>query len=136
MTSVVDRLKEETSMRKQLTLAISVAGLGLAAAALPSTAADPSPAAGPYSEASATKRVRVGDFFFRSRSITIQSGDTVRWIWVGQEPHNVTVTRGPREFRSRTKADGAYRKRLSRRGTYRYICTLHPDNMRGRVVVE
>ena len=123
-------------MRKQMTLAVSVAGLGLAAAALPSTAAGPSTAARPDPEASATKRVRVGDLFFRSRSITIQSGDTVRWVWVGREPHNVTVTRGPRKFGSRTKTDGAYRKRLSRRGTYRYICTLHPDDMRGRVVVE
>ena len=123
-------------MRKPLTLALSVAGLGLAAAALPSTAAVPSTTAGQDAAASATKRVRVGDFFFRSRSITIQRGDRVRWVWVGQAPHNVTVTRGPVEFSSRTKSDGAYRKRLSRRGTYRYICTLHPDDMRGRVVVE
>jgi plastocyanin len=122
-------------MRKQLTLAIAVAGLGLAAAALPSTAAGPS-AAEEDAAASATKRVRVGDLFFRSGAITIQRGDTVRWVWVGQERHNVTVTRGPREFRSSTKRDGAYRKRLNRRGTYRYICTLHPNAMRGRVVVE
>jgi plastocyanin len=122
-------------MRKQLTLAVSVAGLGLAAAALPSAAAGPS-AAGPDAAASATKRVNVGDLFFRSRSITIQRGDTVRWVWVGQLPHNVTVTRGPVEFRSRTKTDGAYRKRLGRRGTYRYICTLHPNSMRARVVVD
>jgi plastocyanin len=130
MTSVVDRLREETSMRKQLTLALAVAGLGFGVAALPSAAGDPD------AEASATKRVRVGDFFFRSKSITIQRGDTVRWVWVGQAPHNVTVTSGPRRFSSRTKTDGAYRKQLRRRGTYRYICTVHPDSMRGRVVVE
>jgi plastocyanin len=117
-------------MRKQLTFALAAAGLGLAAAALPSTAADFDPTA------SATKRVRVGDYFFQSKAVTIQSGDTVRWVWVGQDRHNVAVTRGPREFRSGTKRDGAYRKRLSRRGTYRYICTLHPTSMRGRVVVE
>jgi plastocyanin len=123
-------------MRKQLTLALSVAGLGLAAMALPSTAAGPSTSGDLDATASATKRVRVGDFFFRSRSITIQRGDTVRWVWVGRAPHDVTVTRGPVRFGSRTKTDGAYRKRLRRRGTYRYICTVHPDNMRGRVVVE
>jgi plastocyanin len=123
-------------MRKQLILALSVAGVGFAAAALPSTAAGPTTAADPEAEASATKRVRVGDLFFRSRSITIQRGDTVRWVWVGQAPHNVTVTRGPRRFSSSTMTDGAYRKRLNRRGTYRYICTVHPDDMRGRVVVR
>lgn len=122
-------------MRTQLTLMLCVAGTCLGAAALP-TAASPPAAGSPDATTSATKRVRVGDLFFRGRSITVQSGDTVRWVWVGREPHNVTVTRGPRKFRSRTKTDGAYRKRLTSRGTYRYICTLHPDDMRGRVVVE
>jgi plastocyanin len=135
MTSVVDRLREDAPMRKQLTLALSVAGLVLAAAALPSTAAAPSRAE-QDAAASATKRVRVGDLYFRRSAITIQRGDTVRWVWVGRLLHNVTVTRGPREFRSSTKRSGAYRKRLNRRGTYRYICTLHPSSMRGRVVVD
>ena len=114
-------------MRKQLTLALAVAGLGTGVAALPS-------AAEPDATASATKRVNVGDIFFRSSRVTVQRGDAVRWVWVGRLPHNVTVTRGPVEFRSRTKRDGAYRKRLGRRGTYRYICTLHPG-MKGTVVV-
>jgi plastocyanin len=122
-------------MRKQLIVALSVA-VGFTAAALPSTAAGPSTTADPDAEASATKRVRVGDFFFRSRSITIQRGDTVRWVWVGQAPHNVDAISGPVNFGSRTKRDGAYRKRLNRRGTYRYLCTIHPTDMRGRVVVE
>jgi plastocyanin len=117
-------------MRKPLTLALSVAGVGFAIAALPSTAADPG------AEASATKRVEVGDLYFRSRSISVQRGDTVRWVWVGDAKHNVTVTRGPRKFSSRTKTSGAYAKRLRRRGTYRYICTVHPDSMRARVMVE
>jgi plastocyanin len=97
---------------------------------LPPAAADPD--AGP----SATKRVRVGDFFFKKRSVTIQSGDRVRWVWVGRQLHDVTVTRGPRKFNSRTKRNGSYRKRLRARGTYRYICTVHPIDMRGKVVVE
>ena len=117
-------------MRRQLHLALSIAGLALGAVALPQAAADPD------AGASATKRVRVGDFFFRKRAITIQSGDRVRWVWVGREPHDVTVTRGPRKFHSRTKRSGRYRKRLFARGTYRYICTVHPIDMRGKVVVK
>ena len=117
-------------MRRQLQLALSIAGLALGAVALPQAAADPD------AGASATKRVRVGDFFFRKRAITIQSGDRVRWVWVGREPHDVTVTRGPRKFHSRTKRSGRYRKRLFARGTYRYICTVHPIDMRGKVVVK
>jgi plastocyanin len=117
-------------MRKQLLFPLSVAALALAPAALPSAAADTD------GEASATKTVRVGDNFFRKSSIAIQRGDTVRWVWVGSLPHNVTVNGGPRRFSSATKRSGAYRKRLRARGTYRYLCTVHPTEMRGRVVVR
>jgi plastocyanin len=85
---------------------------------------------------SCAKRVSVGDVFFRQSSIAIQSGDRVRWVWVGSLPHNVTVTSGPRRFSSATKRSGVYRKRLRARGTYRYVCTVHPSDMRGRVVVR
>jgi plastocyanin len=117
-------------MRRQLPVALSVAGIAFAAAVLPPAVADPDPAA------SATKGVRIGDNFFGRTSLTIQRGDRVRWVWVGGNPHNVTVTSGPRRFSSSTKRSGTYRKRLRARGTYRYICTVHPSQMRARVVVR
>jgi plastocyanin len=117
-------------MSKPLVLGLAAVPLCVIAAALPAAAS------GPDAGASATKRVTVGDNFFRPRSVTIDSGDTVRWRWVGRNPHNVTVTRGPRKFHSSTKSSGSYSKRLRRRGTYRYICTVHPASMRGKVVVE
>jgi plastocyanin len=117
-------------MRKHIPLALSIAAVALAVGVLPPAAADPE--AGP----SATKRVRVGDYFFRKKSITIERGDRVRWVWVGRDLHDVTVTRGPRKFNSRTKRRGTYAKRLNTRGTYRYICTVHPIDMRAKVVVE
>ena len=117
-------------MPRQLPLALAVAGVALAAAALPHASAAPDVGA------SATKRVKVGDLFFRKRSIAIKRGDRVRWVWVGRQPHDVTVTRGPRKFHSRTKRRGTYAKRLRRRGTYRYVCTVHPLDMKGKVVVK
>jgi plastocyanin len=117
-------------MSKPLVLGFAAVPLCVIAAALPAGAS------GPDAGASATKRVTVGDNFFRQRSVTIGSGDTVRWRWVGRNPHNVTVRRGPRKFHSRTKSSGSYSKRLRRRGTYRYLCTVHPASMRGKVVVD
>jgi plastocyanin len=99
-------------------------------------AAAPSLAAGPDASASAKRTVKVGDLFFKKRSITIQSGDTVKWRWVGALPHDVTVTKGPRKFHSKTKTSGTFTKTIRKRGTYRYICTVHPDDMKGKVVVE
>ncbi len=73
----------------------------------------------------AVTRVRVGDDFFRPSSLTVRSGTTVVWRWVGDNPHNVTVTRGPVKFRSGTKSSGTFRKRMRRDGRYRIVCTVH-----------
>ncbi|HEV2890338.1 MAG TPA: plastocyanin/azurin family copper-binding protein [Frankiaceae bacterium] len=70
--------------------------------------------------------VRVDDDVFRPGSVTVRKGATVRWRWVGDDPHNVTVRRGPVRFHSSTKRTGTYTKRLRTRGTYRIVCTVHP----------
>ena len=90
-------------MRKQLALVL--VPLTLAAAALPAVASEPD------AQAAATKRVKVGDLFFKKSKITIQSGDTVKWTWVGVAPHDVTVTKGPRKFHSKTKTSRAPTRR-------------------------
>jgi plastocyanin len=115
-------------MPKQVPLALALLGLG--AAALPAAAA------GPEARAAATKRVTVGDNFFKKARITIASGDTVKWTWKGDLPHDVTVTKGPRKFNSKTKSSGSYSRKIRKRGTYRYLCSVHPDDMKGRIVVE
>jgi plastocyanin len=93
-------------------------------------------AALPSGAAADTTRIRVGDLFFDPQRITINAGDTVRWRWVGEAKHNVAVKRGPVKFKSEIKASGRFTKTLDETGTYRYICTVHPDDMRGRIVVE
>jgi plastocyanin len=37
----------------------------------------------------------------------------------------VTVTKGPVSFNSRTKTSGTYAKKVTRRGTYKIVCTIH-----------
>jgi plastocyanin len=76
----------------------------------------------------ATKTVKVGDnWFVRPRgvpTVTVRSGDTVRFRWTGDRQHNVSAT-GPARFRSPTQSSGTYSKRVTRRGTYTIICQLH-----------
>jgi plastocyanin len=115
-------------MRRQA--ALSLVPFAIAAAALPATAAEPG------AQAAKTKTVRVGDVFFKKARITIQSGDTVKWRWVDELPHDVTVTKGPRKFHSKTKTSGTYSKTIRKRGSYRYVCSVHPDDMKGKIVVE
>jgi plastocyanin len=73
------------------------------------------------------------DYFVREGSpptVTVKRGDTVVWEWEGSNPHNVTVRKGPVKFKSSTKSSGTYRKKVTRRGTYKIVCTLHQPNMR------
>ena len=78
----------------------------------------------------ATRTVTVNDdYFVRSSgtpTVTAKRNDTIRWVWRSTEaPHNVVVTSGPTKFRSSLKRSGSYRKKVTRRGTYRIVCTVH-----------
>lgn len=77
----------------------------------------------------ATKSVKVGDNYFvregSTPTVTVKRNDTVKWNFAGENPHNVTVTSGPVRFRSPTKSSGSYRKKVTRAGLYRIVCTIH-----------
>lgn len=81
--------------------------------------------------------VDVGDLFFSPANLEVRRGATVRWRFAGDLLHNVTVAQGPRGFasfdldRART-----YAQRLTRPGTYRLFCALHPTTMLQTVKVR
>jgi plastocyanin len=89
----------------------------------------------------ATRSVKVGDnYYVRSRgvpTVTVSKGTTVKWNFRGINPHSVTVSKGPRKFNSGVRSGGSYRKKLTRRGTYRIYCTVHgASDQRMRIVVR
>lgn len=73
----------------------------------------------------ATRSIGLRDDYFSPKSVSVSKNTTVKFVWKGRAPHNVTVTSGPAKFRSSTKTSGSYSKRLTRRGTYRIVCTIH-----------
>ena len=78
----------------------------------------------------ATKTVKVGDIWFISKAknhgtVKAKVGDTVKWTWVGDFPHNVTVNKGPVKFKSKTQKKGTFSKKITKPGTYKIICTIH-----------
>jgi plastocyanin len=77
----------------------------------------------------ATKSVEVDDDYFVRDSgvptVTVKKNDSVRWRWEGKHPHNVTVTSGPVKFHSSTKKTGTFTKKVTRKGTYKLVCTIH-----------
>jgi len=58
----------------------------------------------------ATKTVTIGDNFFKPKSVSVSKSSTVKWVWKGKNPHNVTVTSGPVKFSSPTKQKGTFSK--------------------------
>src|SRR4051794_22661124 len=80
---------------------------------------------------SATKSIKVSDnYFVRARglpTVTVERNDTASWRFVGRSAHTVTVRDGPPgvRFGSKPMASGLYRKKMSRRGTYKIFCRIH-----------
>ena len=92
-------------------------------------------------ESSATRGVSVRDDFFSPKRLTVDAGDRVRWTWREEGDHNVRFRKVPRGVSrrpgSRTKTSGTFSRKLRRRGSYRYVCTIHEDlGMTGSVKVE
>jgi plastocyanin len=97
--------------------------LYLAAAAVLAVAAVAVPAF------AATRTVKVGDFYFVKKgsppTVTVKRGTVVKWVWAGKTAHNVTVTRGPVKFASKTQIKGTFSRTLTKKGTYYIVCTIH-----------
>lgn len=74
--------------------------------------------------------VEVGTMFFRPANLEVRRGARVRWRFTGEVLHNVTLAQGPRGFSSfDLDRERVYEQRLTRPGTYRLFCGLHPTSM-------
>jgi plastocyanin len=113
-------------MRKLLVLGVLVGLVGAVVVAAPALSKD--------------KSVEVDDNYFVHKgapsTVTVRKGTKVEWEWEGHNPHNVTVARGPVKFHSKTKSSGSFTKRLTRKGTYTIICTIHSPKMRMTLKVK
>lgn len=96
--------------------------------------------------AAKTARVTVNDFFFGPSAVAIKKDGTVKWVWseTNAEPHDVHLKQGPKglkdkgAYSTRTTAVTAarFQKKFPTTGTYKYICTIHPTEMKLTVTVK
>lgn len=78
--------------------------------------------------------VRIADFSFSPKDITVQAGTTVTWTNEGRAPHTVTADKGA--FDSKRMSPGAtFSFTFDTPGVYDYHCDIHPS-MTGKVTVE
>jgi plastocyanin len=94
---------------------LGAAGIAVAATAVPAFAA--------------VRTVKIGDNYFVRKgsppTVTVKRGTTVKWVWRGSSIHNVTVKRGPVKFHSRNMSSGSFSRKLTHKGTYSIVCSIH-----------
>ncbi|HVH53676.1 MAG TPA: plastocyanin/azurin family copper-binding protein [Actinomycetota bacterium] len=79
------------------------------------------------------QRVRIVNFAFRPRSLTISAGTKVRWV-VREGTHSTTSNTGL--WNSGVLSQGEAFGRIFRKaGTFKYHCSVHPSLMRGVITV-
>ncbi|MEU4321990.1 plastocyanin/azurin family copper-binding protein [Nocardia fluminea] len=80
--------------------------------------------------------VEVGDMKYAPADATIKVGETVTWKFSDKVPHNVQgIGDKAMGLNSPIFDKGEWSYTFTQPGTYRYMCTLHPD-MRGSITVS
>jgi amicyanin len=81
-----------------------------------------------------TAAVKIDNFTFGPKSVTVKAGDIVTWTNQDDIPH--TVTSASKQFKSKAlDTDDKFSFTFTTPGTYEYFCSLHP-HMTGTIVVE
>lgn len=89
-----------------------------------------------------TRKVSVNDNYYGPTKLTIHVGDTVDWHWSDEitDVHDVSVKSAPKgvkKFHSDPLAAGDdFKRRLTKAGTYKIICTFHEEEMKMTVTVK
>jgi len=114
-------------------LAISDAVLSSGAAtAMPTAAAAPAAAAG---AANAARTISISNFTFAPTAMTVRAGQELTWMNEDDAPHTVVGSDPGSPLKSPALDTGdRYSVTITRPGTYRYFCSLHP-HMTGSINV-
>jgi plastocyanin len=88
-----------------------------------------------------TRTVTVNDNYYGPSKLTVHVGDTVKWHWAeANDVHDValdTAPKGVRKFASDPLAAGDdFKRKLTKAGRYRIICTFHEEDMTMTITVK
>ncbi|HWH96284.1 MAG TPA: plastocyanin/azurin family copper-binding protein [Baekduia sp.] len=89
-----------------------------------------------------TRKVSVNDNYYGPSKLTVHVGDTVDWHWAEDltDVHDVvlkTAPKGVKKFASDPLAAGVdFKRKLTKAGTYRIICTFHEEEMKMTITVK
>jgi plastocyanin len=129
-------------MRRSLLLlaavaTVAVAGCGSDSSSTSSTAADTSaaPASTAANSGTGTVTVEMKNIQFVPKDITVNVGQTLKWVDLDSVEHNVVADSGA-DFKSDVFGqDGSFEWTATKPGKVEYECTLHPG-MVGTITVR
>jgi plastocyanin len=130
--------------------AVLAAGIAVPAASAGTGSADRS---------GTTEKVKVADDYYSPTKLTIKKNDKIKFAWLdaNTNTHNVTLQKGPKGVKRGcpTKGKNAYsdlisicnksgsgaigikfKKKFDKKGTYDFVCTIHPEVMTMTVRVK
>lgn len=91
-------------------------------------------------------KVTVNDFYFAPTAVTIKKGRAVKWVWSSYNtyPHDIHLKQGPKGLKNKSRfsttttavTDAHFQRTFEVPGTYKFICTVHPSEMRMTVTVK
>jgi plastocyanin len=123
------------AQRAATLLACATALALFGASAAPAAAPKPPPA-----------KVTVNDFYFGPSSVTIKKNGSINWVWseLNTYPHDVHLKKGPAglkqkaSYSTKTTAvtEARFHKKFVTPGVYKFICTIHPTEMKLTVTVK
>jgi Icc protein len=79
--------------------------------------------------------VRIDNFAFTPKTLTVQQGATVTWINRDDVPHKVVSTDKKFASSPALDTDQKFSHTFTTLGTYDYFCSIHP-RMTGKIVVK
>jgi len=89
------------------------------------------------SASAATLNVAVSNNFFFPQSAKIRPGDTIHWVWNGDNHSSTSRGSMPIRWDSAIHNSGfTYDKLFKYAGTFSYFCTVHTPSMVGTVGVQ
>ena len=120
------------------------AAVALVAIAAGAVAVAPASQAGKSSKPAKGPTVKVADDFFSPTDVKVKPNTQVNYKWdkTNLNSHNVIIQKGPKginkkDFKSATGSIGVkFKPVFEKKGTYDFVCTIHPDLMKMKVTVK
>lgn len=116
----------------------------VAPAAIAAGAVAIAPASGVAGKPKKGPTIKVADDFFSPTSVNVKPNTKVKFKWDPENinQHNVIIKKGPKgidkdDFESATGAIGIkFSPVFVKKGTYDFLCTIHPTVMKAKVNVK